>query len=85
ATLSEPDRFKVRLSQGRPPFGVTLRITDQENGTHELDRDGHTTGTLQIKGHWIINHYLGKSSSALPSDGWFATGDIASLAQDGYL
>lgn len=85
ATLSEQDRFKVRLSQGRPPFGVNLRITDQENGTHELERDGHTTGNLQIKGHWIINQYLGKSSSALTSDGWFDTGDIASLDQDGYL
>ncbi len=85
AKLDDQERLKVRLSQGRPPFGVDLRITDQENGTHELERDGHTSGNLQIKGHWIINQYLGKNTSALTSDGWFDTGDIASIDQDGYL
>ncbi|SPL72434.1 long-chain-fatty-acid--CoA ligase [Acinetobacter stercoris] len=83
--LSEDEKFKLRLSQGRPPFGVDLRITDQENGTHVLANDGHTSGNLQIRGHWIIDSYLGKSSSALTSDGWFDTGDIATLDEDGYL
>ncbi|OTG66404.1 long-chain-fatty-acid--CoA ligase [Acinetobacter silvestris] len=83
--LSDAEKFKLRLSQGRPPFGVDLRITNQEKGTHQLARDGHTTGNLQIKGHWIINEYFGKNESALTTDGWFDTGDIAALNEDGFL
>ncbi|RLL49875.1 long-chain-fatty-acid--CoA ligase [Acinetobacter cumulans] len=83
--LSDEEKLQVRLSQGRPPFGVDLRITDEENGTHEVSRDGETTGNLQIKGHWIIKNYFAKENSALTSDGWFDTGDIATLNEDGYL
>ena len=83
--LSAEDQLTVRLSQGRPPFGVDLRITDEEKGTQEVARDGHTTGNLQVKGHWIIESYYGKSENALTTDGWFDTGDIASINEDGYL
>ena len=85
ASLSDEEKMQIRLSQGRPPFGVDLRITDEEKGTHELKRDGQTSGNLQIKGHWILNNYFGKTESALTSDGWFDTGDIATLNEDGYL
>ena len=85
SSLSEEDQFKIRLSQGRPPFGVDLRITDEEKGCNEVARDGHTTGNLQVKGHWIIDSYYGKNESALTTDGWFDTGDIASLNEDGFL
>lgn len=83
--LSDQAKFKLRLNQGRPPFGVDLRICDEENGCNEIERDGKTTGNIQIKGHWIIDAYFGKSESALTRDGWFDTGDIATLNQDGYL
>lgn len=83
--LSADEQLNVRLSQGRPPFGVDLRITDEENGTHEVIRDGHSTGNLQVKGHWIIESYYGKPNNALTTDGWFDTGDIASINEDGYL
>lgn len=83
--LSETEQSKLRLSQGRPPFGVQLRVTDAENGTNEVQRDGQTTGNLQIKGHWIVDSYFGTDKSALTVDGWFDTGDIATLDQDGYM
>jgi len=83
--LSDAEQLQIRLSQGRPPFGVDLRITDAEKGTHELERDGRTSGNLQIKGHWIISNYFGKAESALTADGWFDTGDIATLNEDGFL
>ena len=83
--LSEEEQFKSRFSQGRPPFGVKLRITDAENSTNEIQRDGKTAGNLQIQGHWIVDTYFGKDQSALTSDGWFDTGDIATVDEDGYL
>src|SRR5690606_3406709 len=83
--LSEEERFEIRLSQGRPPFGVDLRLTDAENSSQEVARDGKTPGNLQIRGHWIINNYFGKTDTALTTDGWFDTGDIASLDEDGFV
>lgn len=83
--LSDEEKLQIRLSQGRPPFGVDLRLTDAEKGTHEIERDGQTTGNLQVKGHWVISHYFGKEESALTDDGWFDTGDIATLNQDGFM
>ncbi|WP_425878489.1 long-chain-fatty-acid--CoA ligase [Acinetobacter sp. TWP2-2-3] len=83
--LSDEEKLQIRLSQGRPPFGVDLRLTDAEKGMHEIERDGQTTGNLQVKGHWVISHYFGKEESALTDDGWFDTGDIATLDQDGFM
>lgn len=83
--LPETEQFKLRQSQGRPPFGVSLRLCDQEQGTNLVATDGQQTGHLQIKGHWIIDRYYGKAQSALTADGWFDTGDIATLDADGYL
>lgn len=83
--LTDEEKMQIRLSQGRPPFGVDLRLTDEEKGTQEIARDGETIGNLQIKGHWIIDHYFGKEESALTADGWFDTGDIATLNEDGFM
>ena len=85
ADLSEKEQLKLRLSQGRPPFGVSIRIADEENGTQRLADDGRTTGHLQIQGHWIVESYYNKETKALTADGWFDTGDIASIDADGYL
>lgn len=83
--LSDAEQHEIRLSQGRPPFGVSLRLCDEEKGTTELPRDGESIGNLQIQGHWILNNYFATEQSALTSDGWFDTGDIASLDEDGFL
>lgn len=83
--LADEEKMQIRLSQGRPPFGVDLRLTDEEKGTQEIARDGETIGNLQIKGHWIIDHYFGKEESALTADGWFDSGDIATLNEDGFM
>ncbi|AUX89492.1 MULTISPECIES: long-chain-fatty-acid--CoA ligase [Acinetobacter] len=83
--LADEEKMQIRLSQGRPPFGVDLRLTDEEKGTQEIARNGETIGNLQIKGHWIIDHYFGKEESALTADGWFDTGDIATLNEDGFM
>ncbi|AMU14383.1 long-chain fatty acid--CoA ligase [Burkholderia cenocepacia] len=80
----DPQRqSEVRLGQGRPPYGVQLRVVD--DGGAVLPNDGKSPGKLQIRGHWIVSSYFGAESSALTSDGWFDTGDIATLDANGYM
>ena len=81
--LSEAEKEVIRRGQGRPPFGVELRIVD-ENGDL-LPEDGEAQGELHIRGHWVVDTYFGKDASALTDDGWFDTGDVASIDADGYL
>lgn len=73
----------VRTSQGRPPFGVELEIFD-DAGT-PLQHDGEAYGDLQIRGHWVAERYFGSEETAIDSKGWFATGDVSSLDEDGYM
>ncbi|WP_374666000.1 long-chain-fatty-acid--CoA ligase [Acinetobacter sp.] len=81
----ETEQFKQRFAQGRPPYGVSLRVCHDEKGVEESARDGHTPGHLQIKGHWIVESYFNQFDHALTKDNWFDTGDIATLDQDGYM
>lgn len=84
SALSAEDFEKLRLTQGRPPFGVELRIVDGDS-LNPLPNDGHTQGNLQIRGPWIVDHYFNQEKSATTADGWFDTGDIATLNADGYM
>jgi len=81
--LSTEEQAKLREGQGRPPWGVDLRIVGEDGS--ELPRDGTTQGELQIRGHWIVDSYFGQDGSALTDDGWFDTGDVATLDADGYM
>jgi len=80
--LPPDEQAKVRLGQGRPPYGVELRVLDDEGAV--LPEDGTAQGHLQIRGHWIVDTYYGSDTSAL-TDGWFDTGDVATIDPDGYL
>ncbi len=81
--LDEDTQALLRLGQGRPPYGVELRLVDDK--AFVLPNDGKTQGQLQIRGHWIVDTYFNAEQSALTTDGWFDTGDIATLDSDGYL
>jgi len=81
--LDDDARAKVRLGQGRPPYGVELRIVDEAGKV--LPNDGKTQGDLQIRGLWIVESYFKAGESALTADGWFDTGDVATLDGDGYM
>jgi fatty-acyl-CoA synthase len=77
-------RIELLLKQGRAPFGVELRIVDLED--RDLPRDGKTPGRLLIRGHWVASAYFGgDAGSALDPQGWFDTGDIATIDSDGYV
>ncbi|KEP71384.1 long-chain fatty acid--CoA ligase [Thioclava dalianensis] len=81
--LNEDEQAKLREGQGRPPWGMDLRIVDEARA--ELPRDVATPGELQIRGHWIVDSYFGQDGSALTDDGWFGTCDVATLDADGYM
>ena len=83
SALDADAQTKLRLGQGRPPYGVELQVVDEAGQV--LANDGETPGLLQIRGHWIVDTYFQSDSSALSEAGWFDTGDIATLDADGYL
>ena len=69
--------------QGRLQFGIELRVVD-ENGD-DVPRDGKTSGSLLVRGPWTIQRYFRASADATQSDGWFDTGDIATLDALGFM
>lgn len=73
----------LRQGQGRPPFGIDLRIVDDEGNV--LPNDGKAQGALQCRGHWVVDTYFGKDTSATTADGWFDTGDVSSIDADGFM
>jgi len=71
--------------QGRPTFGVELRIVSLDDMTTELPRDGQTSGALQIRGPWVIRRYFKAEEDAVNAEGWFDTGDVGIIHPDGTL
>ncbi|WP_044875358.1 3-(methylthio)propionyl-CoA ligase [Pseudomonas sp. LFM046] len=80
--LNDEERFAIEVKQGRPPFGIDLKIVNDDGDP--LPRDGKTSGALMVRGHWVIDQYFRKGESPLV-DGWFPTGDVATLDQDGFM
>ncbi len=77
-------RTDIQRRQGRAIFGCELRIVD-DAGT-ELPRDGTSVGEIQVRGPWVIAGYFkGAGGRVLDDDGWFRTGDVASLDARGWV
>ena len=71
-------RIAYKLKQGRPPFGVELKIVDDAG--KRLPRDGETSGRLMIRGLAIAAGYFkGEGGNKLDEEGYFDTGDVATL------
>ncbi|MCG7518152.1 long-chain-fatty-acid--CoA ligase [Ruegeria sp. Ofav3-42] len=81
--LPQDEQHKLRENQGRPPFGVELKIVDDDG--NDLPHDGVTQGDLLVRGHWVLDSYFQMQDEELLQDGWFATGDVATLDPDGYM
>ncbi len=77
------EQHRLRENQGRPPFGVELKIVDDDG--RDLPRDGETQGDLMVRGHWVLDSYFRMQDDNILQDGWFATGDVATLDEDGYM
>jgi fatty-acyl-CoA synthase len=84
AHLNQTRRNRLMLKQGRVAPGIDMKIVDGD-GT-ELPWDGTAFGDLQVRGPWVCSAYYGdKPGSALDADGWFATGDVATIDPDGLM
>ncbi len=79
------ERVSVKMMQGRVPFGVELRCVDLDDPDKVLPRDGKTSGTLQVRGPWVIKRYFKAEADATVGDQWFDTGDVAVIHPDGTL
>ncbi len=78
------EKLSLKAKQGRPPFTVEVKITDDEG--NELPRDGKAFGHLLVRGPAISKSYMkGEGGEILDDDGWFDTGDVATLDPDGYM
>jgi fatty-acyl-CoA synthase len=71
------------LKQGRVLPGLDMKIVDGDG--HELPWDGRQFGDLLVRGPWVCSSYFGESGNACDADGWFATGDVATIDPDGYM
>ncbi|HEY7979670.1 MAG TPA: long-chain-fatty-acid--CoA ligase, partial [Rhizomicrobium sp.] len=78
------EKLDYKCKQGHPPFGVEMKIVDDKN--KELPRDGKTFGRLKVRGPAIAKGYFkGDGKSSFDKQGWFDTGDVATLDNDGYM
>jgi 3-(methylthio)propionyl---CoA ligase len=81
--LSDDERYQLALKQGRPCFGVDMKIVD--GAGKELARDGVAFGDLMVRGPYIVReYYRGEGGNPL-RDGWFPTGDVGTIDPDGFL
>jgi acyl-CoA synthetase (AMP-forming)/AMP-acid ligase II len=82
-TMSSDEKMKIRLKQGRGIFGVDMKIVD--GAGEELPWDGKTYGDLLVKGPWVISDYFKGEGGSPLVEGWFPTGDVATINADGYM
>ena len=80
--LPEEEQRVLSLKQGRKA-GVDVAILDEEG--RELDRDGRRSGRLMVRGPAVIERYAGHEKTALTADGWFDTGDLATIDAYGFV
>jgi acyl-CoA synthetase (AMP-forming)/AMP-acid ligase II len=84
AGLPENERIAQKLKQGHPVFGVEMKIVDDRNC--ELPHDGEAFGRLKVRGPAVAKGYFrGEGGDAFDDEGWFDTGDVATIDPDGYM
>ena len=80
---SPEEQMKIRLKQGRAIFGVDMKIVGEDG--KEQPWDGKAYGDLLVKGPWVVAQYFKGEGGDPLVDGWFPTGDVATIDADGYM
>jgi 3-(methylthio)propionyl---CoA ligase len=82
-SMPKEEQRKILQKQGHAIYGVDMKIVDDEG--KELPWDGETYGHLYVKGPWIVSGYYRGEGGDVLVDGWFPTGDVATIDADGYM
>ena len=82
-SLPTEERYQLQTKQGYPMFGVEIKTVDDDD--KELPRDGEASGALKVKGPWIMHTYFKAEGPAVDDEGWFDTGDVATIHPDGCM
>jgi fatty-acyl-CoA synthase len=80
------EQLARKAMQGRPLYGVEMKLVDADGKVQP--HDGQARGELFVRGPWVVSGYYDDekaSRDALDADGWFRTGDVATIDPDGYL
>ncbi len=80
--LPKEAKEAILTKQGKGIFGIDMRIVDADG--QALPWDGIAAGDLEVRGHWVVSGYFNIDASPL-HDGWFPTGDVATINADGYM
>ena len=74
----------MQVKQGRQVYGVELKVVGRDG--RDLPHDGKSVGELKVRGNWVISGYFkGEGGVVVDADGWFGTGDVATIDADGYV
>ncbi|MCG8611526.1 MAG: long-chain fatty acid--CoA ligase [Pseudomonadales bacterium] len=81
--VSREERYALQAKQGRAVFGVEMKIVDADN--NPLPHNGEDYGRLLVKGPWIATGYYKSDDTSSWEDGWFDTGDVATIDASGTM
>jgi fatty-acyl-CoA synthase len=86
AGLPAEERRRLKQKQGHAIWGVDFKIVDDDG--RALPHDGRAAGVLYVRGPWIASAYFedaAASAEAFDAEGWFSTGDIATIDERGFM
>jgi acyl-CoA synthetase (AMP-forming)/AMP-acid ligase II len=82
--VSQKERVDMQVKQGRQVYGVELRLVGKDG--EDLPHDGKSVGEIKVRGNWVISGYFkSEGGKVVDEDGWFGTGDVATIDNDGYV
>jgi acyl-CoA synthetase (AMP-forming)/AMP-acid ligase II len=81
---SQTEIVDMQAKQGRQIYGVEVKLVGKDG--EDLPHDGKSVGELKVRGNWVISGYFkGEGGQVVDEDGWFGTGDVATIDSDGYV
>jgi len=76
---------EIRVKTGVPMLGIDAEVVDEDG--KPVPHDNETIGEIVLRGHWIMEQYFKDPEKTTEAwrDGWFHTGDVAKVDEDGYI
>lgn len=83
-SLPPDQQIAIQTKQGRAIYGVELQLVGPKGET--LRHDGRSAGDLKVRGPWVsAGYFKNEGGAVLDEEGWFATGDVATIDPDGFI